>query len=253
MRLGQHKLVDRLHNWFFPYSWLSSSITCLHWDSSLHKSWFCLMAYLCEIDNPGIFCDSTVFSDFADSSIFESSSFQSPEMSEAKSVTSSTSLRGHKGEGIFPVLPPSHNFSVLGNPERFQNYICTELPLAYDWEDTAQAELAGNNTLMPPPATPTIKLWCREVNSTFLNNLLIKPKLVVVTSREWVVDTVFSDAKMPQKTPFNKVKVWADKKLWTMPEGTIPCLPNDMTDPQIHLWLNNIASNLTAIHDIKSP
>lgn len=188
------------------------------------------MAYLPHIDDPCVFCDSTVFSDIDDDSTWPSP------------MTESTSAKAKPPGPIFPVLPPIHNFSVLGNPERFQSYIAAELPLARD-------EVASSSSMPPaPPPPPTTEKLRRNVNSTFLNSLLTKPDKVIHGTLKWVETDVFPDSKLP--IPFNDKAVQLNHKLWDPQAHIIPRPPSDMTENKIRLWLNNIANNLAVTHNI---
>ncbi|KJA16640.1 hypothetical protein HYPSUDRAFT_206922 [Hypholoma sublateritium FD-334 SS-4] len=105
------------------------------------------MAYLRNINDPGVFCDSTVFSDFSTSSS-ESFELMTPDSSQAVEAKR-TLPRGLKAEGLFPLLPSCINFSTLGNPQFFNAYIEAEFPLAF--QDELETTATTNNSNMPPP------------------------------------------------------------------------------------------------------
>ncbi len=212
------------------------------------------MAYLRPIDDPGIFCDSTVFSDFSTPS---SESFEIMNPAPSPAVEPKTSApRGLKAEGPFPVLPPCTNFSVLGNPEQFQAYIKVQLPLAYAGPDAT--EFTNKLNLILPslaPQSASAKLRRNEVNSTFLTKLLAKPYLTATTMIDWVAHTVFKPTSWPDNFQFNSAKVAREgTKLFKDAEGTtLSSLPEDMSEASARTWLNNIAHNLASVHQIARP
>ncbi|KJA16115.1 hypothetical protein HYPSUDRAFT_207350 [Hypholoma sublateritium FD-334 SS-4] len=88
------------------------------------------MAYLPCIDDPSVFCDSSVFSTI---DIESTSSSFAPVMTTNEGNPShppSKKKQASSPATAFPILPASHNFSALGNPDKFQAYITTQLPLA---------------------------------------------------------------------------------------------------------------------------
>ncbi|KAF8971030.1 hypothetical protein BDZ97DRAFT_1753385 [Flammula alnicola] len=194
------------------------------------------MAYLPHVDDPSVFCDSTAFSDL------NSSALLSPSMSEGKAVVgkSSAAPKAPTPGPIFPVLPPAHNFSVLGNPKRFQSYIRTEIPLAFDGN-------AGSGPMPPPPPPLTEKLQC-NVNSVFLNPLIQKPAESLSGTMQWIERDVFPDSKLPVQ--FSSTKVQSNPKLWNAHSTVIPRPPKDMSEENLRTWLNNIANNLAVTHGI---
>ena len=140
------------------------------------------MAYLRAIDDPDIFCDSTVFSVLSDTSTSSSEYYKVMKpISSQTNQAKGPALRGLKAEGIFLVLPSCTNFSVLGNPEQFKSYIQAIFPWALagdeDPEPSTTATAEDNTTLH---AQSTARLRRNEVNSTFLNKLLVKPHLTIV-------------------------------------------------------------------------
>jgi hypothetical protein len=117
-------------------------------------------------------------------------------MSEGKSTKSRASTLGP----AFSILPLAHNFSVLGNPQKFQAYITTELSLVQDG-------LANHGSLpMPPPLPPVKKLWC-NMNSIYLNSLLsMKGERVMKGTMAWVDNNVFTESNLPVKFDADAVK-----------------------------------------------
>ena len=120
-----------------------------------------IMAYLPRIEDPSVFCDSSVFSDITStcsSTLFPTPMSQNagnPPNSEKKAATTTTA---------FPILPPAHNFSTLGNLTRFETYIATQLPMA-------QAGPTGG-LLAPLLEAPASEKGSNKINSEFFRGLL---------------------------------------------------------------------------------
>lgn len=115
----------------------------------LHHPAACLMAYLRAINDPGVFCDTTVFSDFSTTSS-ESFELMTADSSQAVAVEAKRALpRGLKGEGLFPALPPCINFSALRNPKQFDTYIKAKFPLALTDSDGIVATTRDMNAPAP--------------------------------------------------------------------------------------------------------
>lgn len=220
------------------------------------------MAYLRDIDDPGIFCDSTIFSDFCDSdySHLVYSTHQASEMSSAAAgsaqSSSSASIQGSGREraSMFPVLPRSHNFTALGNLKQFFQYIKRALPwaLAEDGKDSVPpgASNAQSAALSVEKTLPD-KLRRKEVNTQYLHKLLVKPQLTVVTSREWIEKEVFTDAKLGTGSArYNESAVIQNDKIYNAKELKLHSMPIDMTEDNIRTWLNSISTNLAAVHEI---
>ncbi len=217
------------------------------------------MAYLRAIDDSDIFCDSTVFSVFSDTSTSSSEYFKVMKpISSAKQVKGPT-LRSLKAEGIFPVLPSCTNFSVLGNPEEFELYIQAVLPWALAGGENPEPEpststAAADNTMRNVQSTARLRR--NEVNSTFLNKLLIKPHLTIASSLlDWLLQNVFKPNSWPDGSQFDPQRFTSESaKVLKDPEGReMSSLPDDMSEIKVRTWLNNIAYNLTAAHHNPSP
>lgn len=201
------------------------------------------MAYLPHIDDPSVFCDSSVFSDIT--SAFSSTVPYSTGMS-ANEVE--RSLPGQKPSNTaFPILPPAHNFSALGNPTRFQTYIDTQLP----W---AQAGSIGG---LPPPSAQVPSNEKRadkrsnKVNSTFLRGLLHNAFKQSTTSVVWVEKTVFPDIFLPVK--FEDYKAMSDPSLCKASSSPALNPPDGTTELLVQDWLNNMANNLAVVHGLSLP
>lgn len=195
------------------------------------------MAYLPHIDDPSVFCDSSVFSDINLTSAATSTNLVST--TEGNSSTEKTT----SSASAFPILPPAHNFSALGNPIKFQAYINTQLPLA-------QAGSVGG--LPPPlPQCPSSEKCPNKINSTFLRELLKKSYKQATTELVWVEKTVFADKRLP--VIFSEARVTADSNLWTTPAATTLCQPKATTEPLVQDWLNNMADSLAVAHGISVP
>ncbi|KAF8155840.1 hypothetical protein B0H34DRAFT_808831 [Crassisporium funariophilum] len=196
------------------------------------------MAYLRRINGPTIFCNSTVFSDVDNSSGFTSSitSYASGTSTTAKGSSNNPPT------DMFPVLPQAHNFSALGNLQKFQQYIAVELPLALDKQD--------KEFMLPPssPPPPTDKgVRRRDVNSVYLNQLLKKIDKTY-SPEAWIEKQIFPDSKLP--VPFNEPAIRASKELWNAKTFTYARGPVDMDEPRVREWLSNIANNLAVVHNI---
>lgn len=216
------------------------------------------MAYLRAIDDPDIFCDSTVFSVPSDTSTSSSEYYKVMKpISSQTNQAKGPALRGLKAEGIFPVLPPCTNFSALGNPKQFESYIQAVFPWALaggeDPEPSTTAAAEDNTTLH---AQSTARLRRNEVNSTFLNKLLIKPHLTIVSSLpDWLSQNVFKPNSWPDGSQFDPQKFASGSaKVFKDPEGTeMSSLPDEMSEVKVRTWLNSIAHNLIAAHRNPSP
>lgn len=203
------------------------------------------MAYLAHIEDPSILCNSTVFSDMTTSA-------------QATQPTSSPKPGSGSGTNtwnapIFPVLPPAHNFSVLGNPARFPDYIASQLPLAN--------ENATPSNCMHPPLSPVIFQSAANtsgrirsnVNSTFLNSLLrYRDRDQIIGPSTWFED-VFPDSSLPKgylgrnclKDP--RIRLWDDSGNKISATGQ----PKDMSEGGISKWLNYLAANLLEAHNMQ--
>lgn len=202
------------------------------------------MAYMPHIDDPSVLCDSPVFSDPASDSI-------SALLSDVSGTSNIKEFSTRKpAPDVFPILPQPHNFSVLGNSARFQDYITVELPLALNKEGDGDGIKPLPTPFFPPPPPPpppADKLRRKNVNSTFLNTLLKKVS-TLKGSAEWVEREVFPDVKLPK--PFDEAAVRSCPELWDNKSVTYPRPPGDMTEQKMREWLNNIAHNLAAVHKI---
>lgn len=219
------------------------------------------MAYLRAIDDPGIFCDSTVFSDISTTSseyckVMQPVSSQPVSSQLEGNQVKGPLLRGLKAEGTFPGLPPCTNFSVLGNLEQFDLYIKAILPRALADKDSKNEATTENTSMPPPPLPVTAQLRRNDVNSTFLNKLLVKPHLTIVSSLpDWLSQNIFKPSSWPVGAQFDPTK-FADEraKVFKDTEGSaLSFLPEDMSEAKVRTWLNNIAHNLIAAHRSTSP
>ncbi|KJA23319.1 hypothetical protein HYPSUDRAFT_201598 [Hypholoma sublateritium FD-334 SS-4] len=196
------------------------------------------MAYLPHIDDPSVFCDSSVFSDI-------NSVFSSTVLSSYMPTNEGNSARVEKkttSATAFPILPPAHNYSALGNPERFQAYITTQLP-------SAQAGSVGG---LPPPLPEIPSEKCsNKINSTFFRDLLKDSFKQSTTELVWIEKLVFCDEVLPVK--FEEKQVTADTNICKVPSSSILHQPDATTEPSVQNWLNNIANNLAAVHKFSDP
>jgi hypothetical protein len=64
----------------------------------------------------------------------------------------------------------------------------------------------------------------------------------------WVDNNIFAKSNLPVK--FNADAVKTAPKLWNLHTLTITSPPTNMTEQHMWTWLNNIASNLSAVHKI---
>lgn len=190
------------------------------------------MAYLPHFDDPSIFCDSTVFSHYIDTSDF--------------GPVTMTERKTNRSPGpIFPVMPPAHNFSALGNPQKFQKYIQSELPLACGQGNSMAPPSSSGPTLQLPT---TDKLRRSDVNSSFLHILLKDPShsRQDIGTIPWVENDVFPNKNSDH--PFDVSKIQATETLYNLHTMSYAREPADMSDPSIRTWLNNLAINLGASH-----
>src|SRR5882757_8156683 len=203
------------------------------------------MAYLAHLENPSILCDSTVFSDMA-TSAQATQSISSPKPASGSGTNT-------RNAPIFPVLPPAHNFSVLGNPARFPDYIASQLPLAN--------ENAPPSNYMHPPLSPvtlqsaanTSGKICSNVNSNFLNTLLrYRDRKQIIGPSTWSED-VFPDTSLPQAYLGRNLLKNPIIRLWDHINNKISATgqPKDMTEGEISRWLNYLAANLLEAHGMQ--
>ncbi|KAF9477569.1 hypothetical protein BDN70DRAFT_881054 [Pholiota conissans] len=201
------------------------------------------MAYLPHIDDPFVFCDSTVFSDLDSSDselVLMSEGIKFVETSSA--VVLAPTIAAH----VFPVLPPAHNFSVLGNPTRFAPYIQSEIPLAA----TIKPHPSGNQYLQTVLPTLTDSKLRRGVNSTFINTLLKRPKRAFVVGGDmWIDKDIFPDSKLP--VPFDHALIKSSPLLWLDANSKVATRPEMMTEESVALWLSQISNILATI--LKKP
>jgi len=204
------------------------------------------MAYLAHLENPSILCDSTVFSDMA-TSAQATQSISSPKPASGSGTNT-------RNAPIFPVLPPAHNFSVLGNPARFPDYIASQLPLAN--------ENAPPSNYMHPPLSPvTLQSAANtsgkirsNVNSNFLNTLLrYRDREQIIGPSTWSED-VFPDTSLPQAYLGRNLLKNPIIRLWDHINNKISATgqPKDMTEGEISRWLNYLAANLLEAHGMHS-
>lgn len=200
------------------------------------------MAYLPHIDDPSIFCDSTVFSDsYSSSSLFTSSMSTELSPSMARRTEEKSSSAKPNPTGIFPVLPTAHNFSALGNPRVFGSYIKSQLP-------AANGSVVASAPSLPPKALGPAEKRRRKDQSKFLNNLLETTEHRERGTLSWVEKIIFPDAKLPVQ--FNEEAVADDPTIWNEHKISLARSPREMTDGAVRIWLNNIADNLASAHKI---
>lgn len=133
------------------------------------------MAYLPHINDPTIFCDSTVFSDSFDSSSLVLPSSMAKDFTPLVSTKLPTLSKDNVPTRIFPVLPPSHNFLALDNPNVFKSYIQAQVPLAFD--DTANLNFLQFSLKLPTPQSMgPVERHHRMQESKFLTKLLANGK-----------------------------------------------------------------------------
>ena len=205
------------------------------------------MAYLPRIDDPTIFCDSTVFSDSFDSSSIVLPSSMSDESSPPAPKKPSTGSKDNIPSRIFPVLPTSHNFSALGNPDVFESYIKSQLPLALDDEIDSNILHLSLKSSASQSMGPTERQR-RLQESKFLNKLLSTGEHRTTTTLNWVERTMFPDSKLP--VPFKYDLVTQDPTIWNEKSLALSRHPADMKDAQVRTWLNNLSDNLSVAHEI---
>ena len=143
----------------------------------------------------------------------------------------------------FPILPPAHNFSALGDPSKFEKYINTQLPSAQS------ANIGG----FPSPTTqcPSSEKAPNKINSNFLRGLLKNSYRQSTTELVWVEKHVFPNENLP--VSFSEIRVKQDANLWTTPKAAALRPPNDATEANVQDWLNNMANNLALAHGISLP
>lgn len=212
------------------------------------------MAYLRNIYDPGVFCDSTVFSDLSNETSLCPSDYDMSHLVSEPNITSTKSImpKGRKVKSFFPALPTAHNFSALGNPKRFENYIKSELPLVFPSSDTVTA------SSMPPPGLPIpvadARLRRSNVNTAYLNSLLFRSKVIKGALAREHIRVVFLDAKFAASgLKFDAQAVMkADNKIWKgdAASGGLARKPQSFKDAHIRTWLNNITTNLAIAHNI---
>lgn len=198
------------------------------------------MAYLPHINDPSVFCDSSVFSDIP--SAFSTTVFTShmslnegnPPKNEKK--TASTTA--------FPILPSAHNYSALGNPERFQDYITTQLPLA-------QAGSVGGLPAPVPELPTSEKSTTNKINSTFFRGFLKNAFKQTTSETVWIEKHIFRDEVLPVK--FEETRVTADVTLYRVASSSTLHQPEAATELSVQDWLNNIATSLSSIHTLLDP
>lgn len=214
------------------------------------------MAYLPHFDSPTVFCDSTVFSDINSSSSTLSSimstNLSSPMSRRIQEKTAASNLKAGAQSGaiypiIFPVLPAAHNFSALGNPEKFDAYIKSQFPVVRKVGENTGGSGGQSLASLPNRPVPTNRNTCQE-NSLFFNNILKSKQKIEVGTFDWVNKTIFPNDKLP--ISFNDGAITADPTLWNEPTVSLPSPPKEMTERHVRKWLNNLAHNLSAVHNI---
>ena len=153
------------------------------------------MAYLPRIQDPSVFCDSSVFSDITSpttSTLLAQDLLSTNEVTAKVQETKKTS-----SATAFPILPPAHNFSALGNPSKFDKYVNTQLPLAQ------AANIGGFPS--PSPQCPSSEKAPNKINTNFLRDLLKNSYRQSTTEVVWVEKDVFQNEKLP--VPFSEQRV----------------------------------------------
>lgn len=202
------------------------------------------MAYLPRIDDPSIFCDSSVFSTI---DIESTSSSFSPLMTTNEANSSHPRNKKKQASSpatAFPILPASHNFSALGNPDKFQAYITTQLPLA-------NAGCVGG-LASPPPELVCSDQVPNKINSQFFRGMLKGVDKMCTTEMNWIEKTVFPNRVLP--VDFQEDKVRIDPMFWET-AGHSSVAQSDSgngNEPLVEDWLNNLANNLAAAHNFKN-
>ena len=179
------------------------------------------MAYLphFEFESPTVFCDSTIFSElYTSCSLSSEMSLEptSPVTSRKEKAVSSKVIQ-QTGPGeifpiVFPILPQAHNYSALGNYDKFKVYIDSQLPLATDTPMVQPTQEAH-------PRRSAKNAPCQE-NSIFLNNLLKSTQKVTVGTLSWMADTMFPDSKL--LVPFDRVAIGKCTALWDDDAVSLP-------------------------------
>lgn len=198
------------------------------------------MAYLPRIQDPSVFCDSSVFSDITSPT---TSALLTQDVLPTNGVTSKVETNKTSTATAFPILPPAHNFSALGNPAKFEKYINTQLP-------SAQAANIGGFPSPSPQCFSSEKVP-NKINTNFLRDLLKNSYRQSTTEVVWVEKDVFQNEKLP--VPFSEQRVSRDPIFWTSPGAVSLRPPNAATEVNVQDWLNNMANNLAIAHGISKP
>lgn len=199
------------------------------------------MAYLPHIFDPSIFCDSTCFSE--DETEEELPLLPPPPTSGKLSISMPT-------PNIFPVLPAAHSLSALSYPSIFEDYLKTEIPLAFKAPDGTDTRAPSTPFLSPPPV---LEKCSRPLDTGYIHSFLQDSRKTVVAKMEWVKRVVFPNHKMPDQ--FIDAGLLDLPLLWTSSEGQPKALqaPAGPKEVNIKQWLLNIKNTLALAHNLDAP